>query len=229
MIMQRSLMGLFLASLIALSGCGSDSSVQDLRSQVRIIGSVLVPGATRSGPALGNLDPSAAQDLRARLQTAGQPTLLVINPGQGFAELMTPFGRNGGVETWTSPGQTTISLRDGLLVASRGFGPDLMSSSGPGLSQVRTGQGATRRSFYYLGGADERRAFDFDCTLATEGSQTITVLGKAYATRKVTESCTHPLGNFVNVYWFDHRLILRQSRQVVTLGMESLLIQRIID
>jgi hypothetical protein len=31
------------------------------------------------------------------------------------------------------------------------------------------------------------------------------------------------------VYWFDNRLILRQSRQVITLGMESLLIQRIVD
>jgi len=229
MIHHRKLVGFALAALLALAGCGSDSTVEDLRGQVRVIAAFVAPGATRGGPDLAQLDPAAAQALRARLEAAGQPSLLVANPGQRFAEVMTPYGRNGGVETWTSANRTTISLRNGLLVASRGFGPDLMSSSVPDIAKVSSGAGTTQRSFYYLGGADERLAFDFDCTLASLGSETIAVLGKSYATRKVSESCSHPLGSFVNVYWFDNRLNLRQSRQVVTLGMDSLLIQRIID
>ena len=227
MILHRKLVGFALA--LALAGCGSDSTVQDLRGQIRVIASIVTPGATKSGPDLGQLDPAAAQALRAKLEASGKPSLLVINPGQGFAEVMTPFGRNDGVETWTSPNRTTISLRNGLLVASRGFGPDLMSSSGPDIAKVSAGVGETRRSFYYLGGADERLAFDFDCVLEALGAENIAILGKSYATRKISESCSHPLGNFVNVYWFDNRLNLRQSRQVVTLGMDSLMIQRIID
>jgi hypothetical protein len=229
MIMHRTLAALVLASLTVLSGCGSDTSALDLRNQVRAFSAVLGPAASRVGPALDALDTSAALALRTRLEAAGTPTLLVINRGQGFSDLMTPFGRNGDVETWSSPNQTTISLRGGLLVASRGFGPDLMSSAGPSLAQVAAGKGATKRSFYYLDGADARLAFDFDCTLAAAGPERIVILGKAFDTRKVTESCAHPLGSFINVYWFDNRLKMRQSVQVVTLGMPSLMLQRIID
>lgn len=228
MTMYRTLLGLCLSSLLALAGCGSSSDSADLQAPIRTIVSGLTPAALRD-PTPSTLNPTAAQALRSDLAAAGQPVYLVVNPGQRFEGLMTPYGQNGDVTTWAAKSGETMALRDSLLVASGGFGPDLMSSAGPTLAKVRSGQGATTRSYYYLDGADQRRAFDFACTLAAPGSETITVLGLPFATRKVTESCTHPLGNFQNVYWFDNSLILRQSRQVVTLGMESLLIQRIID
>ena len=224
--MQRFI-ALALSALLGLAGCGSDSDSADLQVPIKAIVSGLTPAAARAS--LTQMNPAAAQALRAELEAAGKPVYLVVNPGQRFEGLMTPIGQNRDVTTWGSPTGEQISLRGGLLVASGGFGPDLMSSAGPDLARVRSGQGATTRSYYYLDGGDQRKAFDFACTLAAPGAETITILGKSYATRKVTESCTHPLGSFVNIYWFDNRLILRQSRQVVTLGMESLLLQRIID
>lgn len=224
--MQRFL-ALALSGVLGLAGCGSDSDSADLQAPIKTIVSSLTPAAARMP--LTRLDPAAAQGLRAELEAAGKPVYLVANPGQRFEGLMTPIGQNRDVTTWGSPTGEQISLRGGLLVASRGFGPDLMSSAGPDLARVRGGTGGTARSFYYLDGGDQRKAFDFACTLAAAGAETITVLGKSYGTRKVTESCSHPLGNFQNVYWFDNSLILRQSRQVVTLGMETLLLQRIVD
>ncbi len=216
-----------LSVLLLLTGCGSDTESADLQAPIKAIVKGLTPSALR--PSLTGLNPTAALALRAELEAAGKPVYLVVNPGKRYQGLMTPIGQNRDVTTWGSATGEQISLRDSLLVASGGFGPDLMSSTGPDLAKLRSGQGQTARSYYYLDGGDQRKAFDFTCTLAGAGTETITVLGKAHATRKVTESCTHPLGNFQNVYWFDNRLILRQSRQVITLGMESLLIQRIVD
>lgn len=224
----RRFMALGLSALLALTGCGSDSDSADLQAPIKTLARGLTPAALRA-PSLVGLPTATALAMRAKLQAAGQPVYLVINSGQKFEGLMTPIGQNRDVTTWASPSGEQISLRDSLLVASGGFGPDLMSSTGPTLDRVRSGQGTTTRSYYYLDGADQRKTFDFTCTLAEGGAETITVLGRGYETRKVTESCTHPLGNFQNVYWFDSRLILRQSIQVVTLGMDSLFIQRVID
>jgi Group 4 capsule polysaccharide lipoprotein gfcB, YjbF len=221
MTLLRTAAGLALLSLMmALAGCGSDPSAQDFTLQAKAIAALLNPGGAAGGQNLNNLDPAAAAALRSDLERKGQPTYLAINPSLRISGLMTPYGQNGDVQTWASPEGQTISLRQGLLVASRGYGPDLMSATVPGISQIAAGNGATQRRFYYLGGADEPREYDFDCSLADIGTETIAVLGKSYVTRRV---------DFTNSYWFDGGLNLRQSRQVITLGMQNLLLQRIID
>jgi hypothetical protein len=219
---------LVLPVALMLAGCGTNRDSTDLEAPIQTVVERFTPAALRQ-PSLNALNTNAALSVRAKLEAEGRPTLLVTHPTLRFEGLMSPIGQNAGVVTWASPTGEAVSLRDGMVVASRGFGPDLMSSAGPSTARVQTGTGATRRSYFYLDGADARRAFDFDCTLAKGVSGTAYILGKSYATTKVTESCSHPLGSFVNEYWFDNRLILRQSRQAVTLGMESVLIQRIID
>ena len=224
----RSLVMLAMTSGMMLAGCGTSRDSSDLAAPIQTLRERFTPAALRE-PSLNMLGTNAALSVRAKLESEGRPTLLVTHGTLLFEGFMSPIGQNGGVVTWAGPTGEAISVRDGMLVASRGFGPDLMSLAGPTMARVQTGTGTTRRSYYYLDGADARRAFDFDCTLAAGGKGSTTILGKTYATTKVTESCSHPLGSFVNEYWFDNRLILRQSRQAATLGMESMLIQRIID
>ena len=226
MTLMRSLA--LLAAALLLQGCGNDSAATDYQRPVKAVLAKLKAGRGAM-PTLASLDGAAVLALRQVLEDDGQPIYLVANPTLKYAALMAPYGQNRDVQTWASEQYEVISLRGGVLVASRGFGPDLMSSAGPSVAQIASGQGITHRSYYYLDGADQRQRFDFDCTLSTSGSEVVVVLGKAHATRKIAEACSGPTGQFTNEYWLDHGLNMRQSRQMIAPGIDNLFLQRVVD
>jgi hypothetical protein len=218
-----------LTAALTLAACGTDPSAGELAGPVAIIVSALKLNKAARAPTLATLDAAGIATLRQALEADGQAIYLVGNATLKYTNLMAPFGQNGDVQTWASTSYETIALRNGMLVASRGFGADLMSSTGPSISQVAAGKGMTARSYHYLDGADQPHRFDFTCTLSTAGGETVVVLGKPYVTRKVAEVCNGQGDTFTNEYWFDQRTNLRQSRQRITPGMENLLLQRVID
>lgn len=223
----RFLWPLALLANFALSGCGSDSDAQDFATQGALLSTAINGSKDRSS--LGANNPAALSALRAALEADGQPLYFVVNPVLGYSNLMAPYGRNGDVQTWSSTHYETVSLRQGMLVATRGFGADLMTATGPSLAQIASAQGLTNRHYFYLDGSDATRAFDYTCRRTSAGGETIQVLGRSYATRKVTESCIGPAGSFKNLYWFDQSAVLRQSSQMVVPGLDNLVLQRVID
>ena len=225
------LRALALIAIFALAGCGNDPSASDLSEPIKQAGARLKGLLTRDKTAatLATLGPDAIAPLRKALEDDGQPILLVGSKTTGFAGLMAPYGTNGDVVTWSTEQYVTLSTRDGIIVATRGFGPDLMSASAPSLAQIAAGQGSTVRRYYYLDGADQTQSYAYDCTLARDGSETIVILGKSYAASRISESCSGPAGSFTNQYWFDSRHILRQSRQFLVPGVSDMMLQRVID
>lgn len=220
-----------LLGLLALGACGNDSAGNDLAVPAKVLGA-LIKGAGKPVATADPNDPAIKAGIlayRARLQKDGQPLLLASNQTLKYGTLHAPFGKNGDVETWSSTGYQTISLRGGILVATRGFGPDLMSSVAPGAATIARGSGATQRRYYYLDGADQTQVFSYSCTLAVAGSEVIDVMAKAYTARKVVETCTGPNDSFKNEYWFDNGLNIRQSSQRLAPGLDNLFVQRIID
>lgn len=210
-----------------LAGCGNDPVSGDYRRPFQALLSRLVPGP--SVTTLATLNQSGILTLRRALEEDGQPIYLVAYGTLKYKNLMAPYGQNGTVQTWASQDYETISLRDGMLVATRGFGGDLMSSAGPTMAQIRTARGTTQRQNYYLDGADQPRVFQYTCVLAPAGDESIVILGKTHATRKVTETCSGNSTGFVNEYWFQGGTFLRQSRQLVAPETDTLLMQRVID
>jgi hypothetical protein len=220
---------LALAGLIGLAGCGNDPGASDLNAPFQMLGAALKARLAKGAPTLTTLEPAALSALRVVLEKDGQPILLVSNGTLKFAGLMAPFGMNGDVQTWSTEQYVTLSARDGILLATRGFGPDLMSADAPRLAQIASGQGSLQRRYYYLDGADQTQSYAYDCVLARDGTETIAILGKPYATNRIAESCSGPAGSFQNRYWFDNRRILRQSHQFLVPGVEPLILQRVID
>ena len=225
----RPLVLLALAATLLLSGCGNDSSADDYQRPVKAIIAKLKAGRAAALPTLATLNGPALSVLRGVLEDDGQPIYLVEHPTLKYTALMAPYGQNGDVQTWASEQYETISLRGGILIATRGFGADLMSSAGPSVVQIASGQGATHRSYYYLDGADQRQRFDFDCALSPKGNESVVVFGKSHATRKIAEACSGPTGSFLNEYWFEDGQYLRQSRQMIAPGMDNLVLQRVVD
>jgi hypothetical protein len=183
------------------------------------------PTATSKDPAIVAM----ILNFRKGLEKDGQAITLASNGSLHYGTLLAPFGGNNGVQTWSSTSYQTISLRDGVMVATRGFGPDLMSSVLPAISTIATGRGTTRHRYSYLDGADQPQSLDYICTLAAAGVESIDVMAKPFATRKVTESCSGPAGTFTNEYWFDHGSNLRQSKQFLAPGLDDMFLQRVID
>jgi hypothetical protein len=221
--------------LLALAACGNDKNagilggipVKDLATATMAevgLGPKPKPAAPAPPP-----DPAQVALARKTLEEGGIPLFIIQNKNLGLAAYFSKLGQNGDVITWSTQDYKSISMRDGMIIATRGLGPDIMSSYAPTTEAVRRGSGTTKRVYYTLDAADQKVRQDFDCVLNDAGMETITLIGKPYSARRINETCTGPTGSFVNVFWFDGRAKLRQSSQHVALGIENLLLQKIID
>lgn len=169
------------------------------------------------------------RELRRVLEEDGQPILLVQYPRFKYLQLMAPFGQNGTVTTWSSTEFQSVVARGGMAVATRGFGDDLMIAVVPTEGQIRAGSGTTNRQHVFLDGADQQVVQNYRCTVATVGQESVAVLGRPYATRKVVERCEGSAGSFENQYWIDAGGRIRQSWQTVGPANEQILLQMVVD
>lgn len=222
----RSLIGAAL-SLALLSACGTDPAAGDGKTSANSLkayfGSLLGKGRA-ANPAETN--PAQTRALLAQL---GQPITYAKVDKLGYFSFMSPYGNNGPVQTWASSAYETFSLKGGILVATRGLGPDLMTAVVPSLGQVRSGSGSFHRVYFTLDGADQPQRADFECSFKSSGSETVTVLDRGYPSQRVTESCSNAETQFENMYWFDSSGNLRQSLQHVSEQAASVQLQRAID
>lgn len=221
--------------LLALAACGNDKSagvlggipVKDLaKASMAEIG--LGPKPQAAPPPTAP-DPAQLAEARRVLEEGGIPLFIIQSKDLGLAAYFSKLGQNGDVITWSTTDYKSISMRDGMIIQTRGLGPDIMSSYAPTTDMVQRGTGTTKRVYFSLDNADRSVRRDFDCVLTNTGTDQIDVIGKLYSARRIEEACTGPSGSFVNVFWFDGRAKLRQSSQHLAPGIENLLLQKIID
>ncbi len=210
--------------LSLLSACGNDS--QSVENVAAVKGAKLYALHLLTGGKVATVDNAT---VRAGLEEGNQPIWGVKVDKLHYINFMAPYGINGPVQTWASNTYESISLKDDILIATRGFGPDIMSAIVPSLSQVRSARGLFHRVYYYLDGADQPQRVDFDCSFAPAASETVAVLDRTYAAHRVNESCINAQSSFENAYWFDPSGSLRQSIQYVSSQAASMQLQRVID
>jgi Group 4 capsule polysaccharide lipoprotein gfcB, YjbF len=224
----------FAAAVVALAlvaGCGNDKSGPN--PMVAAIGSMAKSGVAKvKGKPTGPQPAAAAKaatpaDLRAQLEKAGQPVLLVAAETLGRTSFLGVVDGKAGVQTWESPEGASFSLRDGILIQTRGLGADLMSSDAPSLAQLRAG-GSYQRLYFFLGPDDQGTRRTYDCTTKVVGAEAVDVLAKSFQTTHVTETCQRPLGSLTNDFWIDGGMI-RQSRQWVSASVGYVQFQRVVD
>lgn len=220
---RHAAMALCLTALLA--ACGNETDMDPGAMLVRTLSQV---ATSRMGGKAPGAQPPTDLQLRAALQGEGKPVIRLESVATGTVTYLAPIASNGGVQTWSSNERLTLSSRDGVILASRGFGPDIMAATVPSLSQIARGSGSHQRLHVYLDGADQVQKFAMTCSVSTVGSENITVLGLSFPTRHVRETCTHKSMTGVNDYWF-HGARLRQSKQFLVPGQPGLLIQSIVD
>lgn len=221
-----------LAVLALLPACGNDKSGPN--PVISALGAAAKQGMAKvKGKSAATAQPAAAPaaaapaDLRAQLEKAGQPVLLVQAQSLGRTGFLGIVDSKGDVLTWETPDGASFSQRNGVLIQTRGIGADLMSADAPSPEQLRSGQGY-KRVYYFLGPDDQGTRRTYDCKASVVGAETIDVLGKSHKTSHVSEVCERPLGKVSNDYWFEGGTI-RQSRQWVSPGVGYIEFARVID
>ncbi len=209
------------AVLLALSGCGSEK--QGTTGVGIAKGLITQAIAARKGaePA-----PPVTREVLSQFKT---PMIQTDIPALGDTIYLVPYGKNGGVDTWSGGDDRNISFRDGVMIATRGFGPDIMQSVAPSINQIASGDGSYDRAYYYLDGADRTQRFDYRCNLRVAGTETITVVDRQHTTRHVVEECSGKTGVFANEYWFENGVFLRKSKQLLFVEWPPITFQRVID
>ncbi len=214
------------AALLALvAGCGNDTGAANpLVSAVGQMAKAALPKGKAAQTAAGA---AAAPVSRAELAAFGKPILRVKSERLGQDGFLTIADAKADVITWTAQGQATFSLRDGVLIQTRGLGPDLMSADVPSLAQL-AGTASYPRVYFFLGEDDRGTRRTYDCVAAVVGRETIEVLGKSHAVTHVSEECSRPSGKVTNDFWIEGKTI-RKSRQWASSRVGYIEFEQVID
>lgn len=161
---------------------------------------------------------------RAGLDDIKDPYIEVTLEDSGiFAYLSQQFTRQddspGTVVVWRTEDNVALSLRDGVLVATRGLGNDILSSSALVDGQGPKGPSHSGARRYHIRGLDNGSwQLSMLCQREDLGAVPVTIVELTYPTRHIREHCSPAApgreGTIINDYWVDSRSgRVWQSRQ----------------
>ncbi|MCE8510021.1 YjbF family lipoprotein [Ruegeria pomeroyi] len=204
--------GLILGLLAVLTGCASGTEEAPLQVEIAKNARDIIK-ARRAGPAelppvtRAELDALTAPALEARVERLDMAAYLYVSAERDE-------GAAGHVQVWRTGDNVSLTMRNGVLVATRGIGGDILSSAvqvsgslpgpsegGPQVQMIRTGD-------------IEERRMTLACELAERGPAQIEIVGRRHATRLVEQHCVGDTGEITNSYWIDTGAgVVWQSRQ----------------
>ncbi len=201
-----------------LAACGNDPN-----RPIASIDTVKQVLATRKAQAT---PPTQAGVAQALAQTQG-PVELVTNETSKAWAIMLQLEQNGGYETFGSADRRSVTMRNGIITATRGLGGDLMSSDisqvAPLISGRRAGQGT--RVMRFLNGEDQTVEIRFACTVTPGKSVPVKAGMLDTSARAVTETCRAEGREITNTYLVDTRGRSVSARQWVGSTPGYLLLQ----
>ncbi len=214
-----------MAALAILAGCGNDPNAG---VGAKIAGGYL-KGLTgkKAKPQPAVTDPAAYGPLA--LKAVKGPVMLGVVEKRNAVAILGQKGRNGPYVTWTSLSRQTVTLKHGILTATRGLGDDLMNAEVDSVSAlIHTRRaGEANRVMYFLDGESKTYRLVFRCTVSP-GQLDKLALGKNRITaRRVSEACAADDLSFQNTYWVGSDGWIWQSRQWVSPGVGYLVAQQL--
>lgn len=195
------------AIAMTLAGCGNDP---ESFASARLVQGIVKDKAT----SVRGAAPAAAPKLtRAFLAQVPTPVMWVTLESRGQQALIGQVETNGGVETWSTVDDVTISFRNGVVVATRGLGADLMAAAGPSGGQLLASGSTFTRVHTTLNGLDQPIKRQMTCTVSNQGVQSIDIVEISYRATHIVETCDIGGASIQNDYWIDAAKKMRKSRQ----------------
>ena len=165
---------------------------------------------------------------RRYIDKAKVPLLYVkLETGQSGALAMYP--NSGSTAVWIGADGATITLRKGVLVASRGMGQDLMGSENriKDWGKIKNKDEYSRKLIYMKD--DNQIATDkFKCSIVKSSNERkITIFEIAFKTFKFKETCSNNNGSFESTYYVDREGKVRRSNQFHSFDLGHIFIERL--
>lgn len=217
-----------LVSLAILVGCGNEK--REGRPLIATVGVMAMQSATemrarRSGATAA---PKAGPS-RADIEKSGAPVLLAAIPARGFSSFLTILDSRDDVITWKTKDGTTFAMRNGVLIQTRGLGPDLMSSNVPTVGQLLQDGGTHQRQYFFLGPNDQPTRRTYDCTVTIVGPKEIEIFERTHKVTHATEDCVRPQSSKItNEFWIEGQTV-RKSRQWASALVGFIEFERVVD
>lgn len=121
--------------------------------------------------------------------------------------------RPGTITVWRTETDETVTVRGGVLIATRALGGDLLSTELQ-LGSGSLGPASGARVMHVFTGANQQVALTLACEVTDQGPETIEIIGARHATRYLRERCEGAGGTVINEYWVESGAgLIRQSRQ----------------
>ena len=222
--MRQTIWGALAA--LALAGCSGEGGPGNAPSQENAGGGVVTAAVSQLQGFIGGLgsrsEVSAERSIPGGFTSeaiAAEPDayrLVQIN-ALGLLEPARAIQENGSEITLALQSGPTAAYDGGVLVATRGFGDDLMTMDSAGvLSALRSGGGSVSRRMETLNGQDQIQTFLFNCTITSAGSEAVNLGVRTIPLRRMDERCQGEAIIFNNIYWLDDAGSIAASRQYVS-------------
>ncbi len=163
-----------------------------------------LPGVTPgAGPAVGNLASQGKPVLQVGILSKKTGTLVALDTVRG------PF------ETWVSADGASITMRDGMMVATRGLGGDMLGSDidESRAAITRRSPGRVTRFHTFLDGENRAQRRAYICDIADRGPRDVPFGAVSVPAQLIAEDCASQDQAFLNLYWLDQSGRIVQSRQ----------------
>lgn len=173
------------------------------------------------------------QDIRSTITpeaiaASTEPLLFIELPENGQQAIMSLTGRNDDVLTWSTADGRSISLQEGVLVATRGFGYDLMSADVSGtLSALSGGPQDYNRFVSNLNGENQTLVHSHLCSVSDPVPDAINSFGRNLPATLWIERCRSLNGETETRYWITGDGIWRLTISSFT-DLGPLVIERLI-
>ena len=208
-----SLSAALIAATFGITSCGSLNEQSPAAGISRMVKARIAARSETPAPAAPVLTRQAAD-------ASPGAFILLSRAGTTSQASMVVAGVNGNKVTWMSADQVSITLDNGLLVATRGFVQDLMASDNTQVINALVASGGTaNRTIEYLDGLDQISPELLQCRIASGGIENIETLGKVVKTERFDEDCTSQKMRFTNIYWINDDGAIVKSRQLVSPGV----------
>ncbi len=135
-------------------------------------------------------------------------------PSRQADAILSRVAVSADVTTWSAVDNVTLSFRQGVLVASRGLGFDLMGADAQATLDAFAGRGEEtyRRQMRYLTGEHHSTYLTAGCRMARAGSEG----NKELRLQRFDEHCKASDNKFTNSYWLDGSGNVVRSKQWVS-------------
>ncbi len=144
---------------------------------------------------------------RASVAHITKPLLYIDVQKLGFKNLFALVAENGPYRTYLNNAKLSVTLENGLVTATRGFGVDLLSQgiSVPteDLFNLTNAPKFYTRTQQQLAKIKQAVEISYACTLERGELETVTIVEQDYELVKFTEVCRNPERAFKNTYWVE--------------------------